>query len=309
MDAIRVTKEEYSKTFSSIDIVYNTPAFSELNAAKCREVHYILFADGNKPRLGITLGERDDSLSAPFSAPFASPVCNSEQKIEHIVEAVSALQNYAAKAGKPLRLTLPPTFYSPALISKTAGAIINSGGECAWTDYNYHYPTRLFADFEANLSRNARNKFRHSMEADFSFAVFSPDNREGAERCYNIIKANREAKGYPLRMTFNQVWETLSVVAAEFMLLSLGDEDVAAAQVFFPSPGIAQVIYWGDKPGYNEFRPMNRLPYEVFRHLSDKVRIIDIGPSSEEGVANTGLCEYKESLGCVCTLKPTFILQ
>jgi hypothetical protein len=69
------------------------------------------------------------------------------------------------------------------------------------------------------------------------------------------------------------------------------------------------VIYWGDINGYSELRPMNYLSYKVFEHYHNSdIRIVDIGPSSEQGVPSYGLCNFKESIGCVTTLKPTFYL-
>ena len=52
---------------------------------------------------------------------------------------------------------------------------------------------------------------------------------------------------------------------------------------------------------------MNCLTYNVFRHYSDAgLRILDIGPSTEDGVPNYGLCEFKENIGCGISLKYRF---
>lgn len=52
-------------------------------------------------------------------------------------------------------------------------------------------------------------------------------------RAYEVIRRNREERGFPLRMTLEQVWQTVSnVVQADFFVLEHEGEDVAAAQVF-----------------------------------------------------------------------------
>ena len=38
------------------------------------------------------------------------------------------------------------------------------------------------------------------------------------------------------------------------------------------------------------------------------VVILDIGPSTENGIPNYGLCEFKESIGCSVTMKYSFEL-
>lgn len=310
MEVIRISPEEYRQLFCSPRIVYDSVAFSQLNAHKCEALHCLLFADGGRPRLGLVAGERGGGLAAPFSAPFAALECNSDQRVEHVEEAVRLLASYASGFPGGMRLRLPPLFYDCSMISKTVCALSGLQGLTdSYCDWNYHYPMERFPQYEGWLSRQARNKHRHAMESDFRVEVFSGRDEGGVRRCYDVIKANREWKGYPLRMTADEVVATVKIVPAEFLVMSLGGVDIAAAQVFFPCKDVAQVIYWGDRPGYEHLRPMNRLPYELFSRLAGRVRVVDIGPSSEDGVPNAGLCEFKESIGCVCTPKMTFFLK
>ena len=77
-----------------------------------------------------------------------------------------------------------------------------------------------------------------------------------------MIRRNREERGFPLRMTLEQVWQTVSnVIRADFFMLEHEGEDVAAAQVFHVAEGVAQVVYWGDIREYSALRPMNFLTY------------------------------------------------
>ena len=129
------------------------------------------------------------------------------------------------------------------------------------------------------------------------------------ERAYEVIRRNREEHGYPLRMTLEQVWQTVtSVVKADFFVLEHEGRDVAAAQISHVAEGIAQVIYWGDIRKYSALRPMNFLAYSLLDHYYKQgLRILDIGPSTEDGVPNYGLCEFKENIGCEVTLKYRFV--
>ena len=113
-----------------------------------------------------------------------------------------------------------------------------------------------------------------------------------------------------MRMTFEQVWQTVSrVITADFFVLEHEGCDVAAAQIFHVADGIAQVVYWGDIRQYAKLRPMNYLAYSLFGYYADNgLRILDIGPSTEDGIPNYGLCEFKESIGCSVTMKYSFEL-
>ena len=54
---------------------------------------------------------------------------------------------------------------------------------------------------------------------------------------------------------------------------------------------------------------MNYLAYSLFDYYADNgLRILDIGPSTEDGIPNYGLCEFKESIGCSVTMKYSFEL-
>ena len=90
------------------------------------------------------------------------------------------------------------------------------------------------------------------------------------------------------------------------MVLSHEGTDVAAVLAYDVSHDISQVVYWGDVPGYSELRPMNKLAYETFCHFARCGRLmLDIGPSSSDGIPSPGLCDFKASLGCILTPKFT----
>jgi hypothetical protein len=84
--------------------------------------------------------------------------------------------------------------------------------------------------------------------------------------------------------------------------------DVAAAQVFHVAEGVAQVIYWGDLKEYSQLRTMNLLSYRIFEYYykAKEIKLLDIGPSTENGVPNVGLCDFKESIGCSTSPKFCF---
>ena len=67
------------------------------------------------------------------------------------------------------------------------------------------------------------------------------------------------------------------------------------------------MVYWGDVEGAGEFRPMNRLAVETAQWMRrEGLRVLDIGPSSDEGEPSPGLCDFKESVGCEAGLKFRF---
>lgn len=308
MEILIVTAKEYSEIFSKHTHIYNSAAFSQLNANKCEQIHYLVFKD-SKARLGIILGEQSDLICSPFSAPFGGFEFTTEPKIEYLEEALTLLIKYAQSLNKKLKLTTPPPIYGTSINAKIINALMRMGVMPQYIDLNYHYDISRFKQYETYISRNARKNLHNAQNQGFEFTQLNSNNDEDIARAYSVIKANREGRGYPLRMTLNDVINTSKIIPADFFVVSKNDIDIAAGQVFHVTDSIAQVVYWGDKPGFSEMRPMNYLSYKIFEHYNDcGTSILDIGPSTENGIPNYGLCEFKENLGCEISLKHTFLI-
>ena len=309
MDIKRVDSQKFEASFGRID-GFNTADFAQLNAAKCSQVHYLLFIDA-KVRLGMILGEREQRLCSPFSSPFGGFVYNEEPRLEVLREAVDLLVEYLkASDCREMTVTLPPLVYAQSFMSKAVAMFGQSPFELSHTDLNYHYDLSRFEHCEEYLSRNARKNLNRAKTVPFEFVRLEAHDDAQVARAYDVIKTNRESRGYPLRMSLDDVLRTIRIIDADFYVLTLDGVDVAAAQVFHVADGIAQVVYWGDVPGYGEVRPMNMLSYHLFENYHNSgLKVLDIGPSTEHGEPNYGLCEFKDNLGCESSLKHTFTVS
>ena len=297
---------EYRQLFPHPQHVFNSVDFTELNKDKCSSVQYLCFSE-NKARIGLVMGEKDGQFWSPFSAPFGGFDANQPDRIEYYDEAVALLKAHLAATGTSLKIVLPPTVYG-SYTAKMYNALIQGGARLLFSELNYAYELDRFKDFEANLDRSARKNFHNARQYPFEFQKLerTPEN---ITRAYTVIRDNRESKGYALQMSLDGVLQTAPVVGAEFFVMSLDGADVAAAMVYPVAEEISQVIYWGDAPGYADCRAMNYFTYKVFEHYFKKgLKILDIGPSSVEGVPNYGLCSFKENLGCTISLRHVFQL-
>lgn len=289
-----VTAPEYAGMFPHPTVVYNSVEFTGLNVAKAARVHRLVIS-GSKPLLGLTVGEREGAFYAPFSAPFACFDFNREHGAGVMMEAAALLRD----AFPGLHFTLPPAVYAPSMTSRTLLALLAAGAELSCMDWNYYLD--LQADFESGMTSAARNKLRQALRLGLKF------ERVDAPRAYEIIRRNRQLKGYSLAMSLEQVEATVSgAVKADFFVLCDGNADVAAAMVYHVAPQIAQLIYWGDDDCPNA---MNLLAREVALYYKDKgFKILDIGPSGGNGYPNVGLSDFKDSIGCLTCAKPTLVL-
>ncbi len=308
MEIFRVSAKEYKQQFPSANHVYNSVEFAELNRYKCLDVHYLLFKD-SKVRFGLILGEKEKSLCSPFSAPFGGFAQNKNENIEYYESACEALREYSFSVGKDVCITLFPEIYDTSACAKTYLSLIRSGAKVQYTDINYYYELGDFSRYWDMLDSKSRNKLRNAMKNNFKFEKLNSKCDSDIERAYSVIKANRVARGFPLRMSLEDVKATAKVVNVDFFVCSLNDIDMAASQVYRVTDDICQVIYWGDIQEYANYRVMNYFAFKTFEYYSALgVKLLDIGPSSEQGKPNYGLCEYKENIGCKATVKLTLNL-
>lgn len=305
MEIEELSPQVYAQQFTPIH-VYDTTEFNLLNAYKVEKVHFLSFND-KKRRIGIILGQRGKQLLSPFSSPFGGFSFNKTQRLEYINMAVETLQEYAKSNGLAMRIALPPMFYSPQQLAETANCL-SRFGKLRHLELNYHFPVSAFAQYDNIIERNAKKNLHRSLEEDFEFLAIDSKDQDNIAKAYDVIRRNRSERGFPLRMTFQDVVKTIQTVRADFFLLKHNGNEIAAAQVFHVAQGIAQVIYWGDLREYSSLRPMNYLAYKLFEYYyKTGLKILDIGPSTEEGIPNYGLCDFKTSIGCIPS--PKFVFE
>ena len=308
MEIIETTIKDYIFLFPNPYHCFNAVNFNELNKYKCDEIKYLIFKD-NKVRLGLILGFKENKLISPFSAPFGGfSFFDDEIQIQKIEEAIVELDKYCKeKEIKTLKVTLPPLFYDQQFIAKCISCFNRNNFHTNYIDLNYSFNTNKFNDKYTTeiLWRNARKNYNIAQKNNFQFK--KSENTEDFKTAYDVIKQNRKTRGFPLKMSYEQLVETTSIIKKDSFLLFLENKAVASAIVFHVATNIVQIIYWGDIPKYSDKKTMNYLSYKVFEYYKNQnIKIVDIGPSTEDGIPNYGLCEFKESIGCDISLKYTF---
>lgn len=286
---------------------FNIAVFSQLNRSKCEEIFYLLYKD-TKYRLGLSVGIKDGMLLTPFSAPFGGfSFIKQNIQIEVIEKAVEQLEAFSlTKYCTGIRLILPPLIYNESFIAKQINVLYRMGYKNSNLDLDFYIPLQTATSYEELLRYNAKKNLRISREQGFE-VVLCNDDTKLQKIIYEVVKENRISKDKPMNMTWDEIQSTASVISTDFFLLKRGEEAIAGGIVYKTAEGIRYVPFWGDKPGYASQRPMNFLSHyiaEYYKRAGD--RYLHIGISTENSVPNYGLCEFKESIGCVVTPKLSF---
>ena len=307
MEILEVGPEEYAELVAAPYHVFASAAFNSLNADKCDEVFYLLFRDG-KYRLGLIGGRRNNTFLSPFSAPFNGfSFISPRIRMLYLEGAIRALRQWAGEKGiNRISLTLPPSIYEPSFISKQLNCLWRENFNIAQIDLNYAFDLESFDEgYMDNIWHNARKNLRISINSGLEFKVCASDREK--KLAYDIIGKNRESRGFPLRMTWQQVSDTIRIIPADFFVVEdASGTSIASAIVFHLTQDIVQVVYWGDLNEYGKLKTMNFLSFTLFEHYRKLgFKYVDIGPSTEDSVPNFGLAEFKESIGCTIDTKYT----
>lgn len=306
MELIDIKKEEYSCLTSGNSIIYCTEKFLELNSRKVDKVRYFAGRESNKNYFAFAVGEKNNQWLMPYSAPFGVPIqCKKNISLTRYFDFANALKKFAEESRiNYFEIFMPPLIYDAEYIQKFTAAFLNCGFKIKWQDLNYSLNVDKLKMMQSDsyMHSNARKNLAIALKSGLELVQCTDEDMK--KSAYNVIRLNRQSKGYPLRMTLEQVMDTIKIVKNDFFLVRKDGENIAAAMIYYVTDKIAQVIYWGDIPDVGQYKPMNFLAYKLTQFYAEKgIEYLDIGPSTENGVPNFGLCDFKESIGCEVSSK------
>lgn len=297
-----VPSQQFSEAADEkIKYPYNRADFNRINESKADKVYYLLISKGNSLRFSLIVGITGSVASSPFSAPFGYPESlKSGTSVSDYYEAYRLIEDFLIKEGVTKICFYPPvSFFAPNDIAVWTNVLFANNYVVDFCDINYSLLNlpELLSNYSEILPHNGKKNLRIAESSESEFIVCS--TKEEAHIVYEIVKANRKLKGHPLRMTESQIEETRKLIKSDMFLVKNGEDYIASALVYELSSDIAQVIYWADASGHSDKKPINFLCFELIKYYSQKgFSHLDIGISTEDGVPNPGLCDFKESIGC-----------
>lgn len=302
-----VSASEYNdKTRGKLKNCFNRSDFCELNRYKADEVKYLIFCKNNSERFAMAAGITDGVFCCPFSAPFGYPEdLKNTADVEDFMNAGYVLDEYVMEHCRGGMITFPPSLYDKRAIETWLNVFHNLKWTVSTVDLSFGMNlTDLMHNYESKLEHSARKNLRIGKESGLLF--YRCETEKEKHRAYEVIKKNRGAKGYPLRMSEQDVMKTMKIIPSSMYLTIWEETDIAAALVYEVADDIADVIYWGDIPGYSAQKPINYLSYMLMELYAGRgFRYLDIGTSTVAGIPNYGLCHFKDAIGCERSIKIT----
>ena len=154
-------------------------------------------------------------------------------------------------------------------------------------------------EFSSSLNRASRRALSKCNSKSYRFSRL---NSEYIVELYSIISANRSSKGFSLSLPLDELSRQISVFGEHYLLFGVYNECnslCASAVCVRTFSNVLYVLYWADLPSECSFSPIPFLANGLYEYCQNNgFRVLDVGRSSLKGIRNSGLCRFKESLGC-----------
>lgn len=308
----KVTAEEYESLVPNKGAFFNEPRFTELNKNKADEVYYLILMRAESARFGVIVGKIGTEARCPFSAPYSYPVAIiGESKQEMIDAGLIAMEEYLISEGiRSIRYIFPPLFYDEHLLSGWMSAFYRNGYRVINLDISYalnldrlNVSEEQYGNMITAKGRKSLRKARRS-----GLDIVKCETEEEYREAYRIIEIGHEFKGFPVKLSFEQLADTLKLVEHDAFIVRKDGVGIVAEFLYRINKKVVQGIYTGTHPDYTECNGMNLLTWNTIQYYGKLgYKILDKATATENSEPNYGLCNFKESVGCERSLKYTFM--
>lgn len=300
---------ENSDFKSEIDELFFLPAFSDLHRATFEEYFYFQLVDFHRKESygAVCFAKKNGVWTSPGRASYGGFAFHStlsfEEKVLFIESTLGVLKS---KSNHPIAITLSPDCYGVERNAIQQNVLFRKKFRVSQSELNFFLEVDQ-KKFSEKVDSSNRKRLRKIEPLAPKFSKLTPNQYE---RAYEVIKENREKKGFPISMPFAAIAEMDEKIPGRvhFFGVYLQEELVSASLCIKINPEVLYVFYWGEKKGVEQLSPVTFLAKHIYEYAAEeKFKILDIGISTLESEPNLGLMRYKWNLGCVAGNKVTFI--
>jgi hypothetical protein len=187
-------------------------------------------------------------------------------------------------------------------------ALIERGFEVAWTDITHYYQP-AGQPFDTVIDPDERTHLNFARKSNWQFRKLDKDYLPAA---FDLITRSREAKGYPETLSLEELTRNFNLFPDIFHLFGVFDgPDLRSTSVCIRvNDNILYDISHGDNPEKRKHNSMLPLIQGLYYYArQQRYSLLDLGISTEKGVKNEGLFNFKRKLGSAVSEKKTFVWE
>ena len=270
---------------------------------------HLMFLEDSK-LIGVLPGSMvGDMFESPIGASYGSIVVG-DINFQKTMDIVSALLDYGKKNGiKELLLTAAPMIYERYQNQNLEFALLWQG-----FNYNLHY---ISSAIKMDKDRDIIQRFRPTIRRNIRKTLRDKDIRveinERYDEFYPILLDNKARHDVKPTHSYEDLLK-LKELMPEYLKLFMvyyKDKPIGGSLMFFPNDVVALCFYNMLIYEYAEFKPIQRVMYEVVKYCTDNgYQYVDIGVSQDTKADNPmtpsmSLIDFKEKFDAKTIMRNT----
>lgn len=295
-----IIKEVTELPYFTNGTIFNSPEFQSIKANPKR--FFVLFVDGKLACRVIYYIENNQALSG-HQASFGAVDFETEltvDRLKYFLVEVHQLLSDSAIASVGYRL--PATIYPQAHL--VLEVLTELGFKVVVAETNQHLVIRE-EKFSQIIRNNERKKLNQSSAANYMYKKLEFSELDAV---YTLVSETRSRRGFPVTMSLTELRASFNVMPDQYVLFGLFDEEtlIAASVSIMVTNDILYNFYHADKVEYRRRSPLVMLLDNIYQYCQlNKIKVLDLGISTNQGKLNEGLYKFKENLGCIDSKKLT----
>ena len=281
--------------------IFNTPTFQALKKGNSR--YFVLFKDNQAvARICFFIG--NGTAISGYQATFGS--IDSERPLgidalSYFLKQTCQILNY--EGFEQIIIKHWPTSHTQD--NRMHEIFIKLGFQVLNSEVNQH---RLVTeeDFQQKIKTGERGKISQSKNKGYVFKILTIHELSNV---YNLIQETLTRRDNSVSMSYEELSRAIEMLPEGYLLFGLydGEKLIAATVSLRISKEILYNFYHADDFAYRTTSPLVMLIQEIYKFCQhEKIKILDLGISSEQGIINQGLFNFKRNLGCESSEKNTY---
>lgn len=246
---------------------------------------------------------------SPFRNPFGSYEFSETIEPRHLYEFMEGVNQSLEERGvRMIEIIHHPFVYKPIETSLTTSFLINQGFQIVKADLSACLEVGM-QSFETGLTSWEKRKLGMCRKAQLRNTQLPLSKLSDL---FQFIHDCREERGQSLSLNYGQLKSIVDTFPERFFLFATFSEEemVAGAIVIEVGNSIMYNFYSAHSRKADAISPIVSLMEEVYTFCNrNKVRLLDLGTSMQEGKPNFSLLEFKMHLGAKPSPKFTLTRQ
>lgn len=304
MEFRKITPDDLTP-LKAVNLLFYQPEY--LNAQNYENL--IAFTAYNQSKLTavIVFNCKNDVATSLNNSPFGSISITANLSKEILQQFLDFIKKELADDSiRKMEITLPSHIYDHFISFEFWQS---EGFQIKVEETNQHLI--VGAGFETGLHQMERRKLRKLRGGKIKFGM-EPSSTDVITECHEFITACRKDQGLSINIDLERL-KALSFGLDrkyDFFTARSGDVLVAAAITCRVSQDYLYYYLPGTDYRYRKESPMVGLVERIYHECARrKIKYLDLGISSVEGLLQQGLYDFKKRLGASETLKPTVYLE